>query len=122
MGLFKYAKIDTDCCMKKKIVEYTDTYEWIDHQEDRVRVGISQEGLRVIGEIVAIELPQPGQEIKKDEQIAIVESSKAATELYSPLTGKVVRVNTALTDHISLLNLDPEGEGWLYEILPDAFS
>lgn len=97
-------------------MKYTDSHEWICLQDTRARVGISAHGQKELGEIVYVELPKKGQIVSVGVEIAVLESTKAAVDIYSPLSGKVTKVNEALNQDISLLNEAPESEGWLFEI------
>lgn len=89
------------------------SHEWI--SEDG-KVGITKEAQKELGEIVYVELPKVGQEIKKGEEIAVLESTKAAVDIYSPASGRITQVNRALEEDPSLINSTPESDGWLYQI------
>lgn len=94
-------------------------YEWIeiDSQENVATIGITLLAQKEMGEVVYVELPQVGSYLKKEEQVAVLESTKAATDLYSPLEGKVIAINEALLEDPSLINRLPESEGWIFKLL-----
>lgn len=95
---------------------YADSHEWVRLEGGKGIVGISHHAQKELGEIVYVQLPKVGQEVKAGEEIAVLESTKAAADIYSPVSGIVVGVNTALEDDVSLMNTAPEGEGFLFEI------
>ena len=95
-------------------MKYTDTHEWyLDG-----KVGISKYAQQELGEIVYIELPKVGQVVKAGEEIAVLESTKAAADIYSPISGTITAVNMKLKEDVDLLNQSPEEEGYLFEIIP----
>jgi len=98
------------------MMKYTDSHEWIRKEETLATVGISRHARQELGEIVYVELPKVGQEVHAGAEIAVLESTKAAADIYAPVSGKVTKVNTALTENIALINDEPEGNGWLFEI------
>jgi len=94
---------------------YTETHEWIDEQG---HVGISHAAQAELGEIVYVELPQIGQQLAEGEEAAVLESTKAACDTYSPVAGVVIAVNERLKDDPGLINRSPEQEGFLFQIKP----
>ncbi len=106
--------------------EYTETKDWIEQisggQEARARIGLTTNAIMDIGPIVWIDLPQVGHKIQKGDVAVIVESTKAAVDIAGPVSGTVFRRNESLLSEsgIHCLNEDPEGDGWLYEIIPDS--
>lgn len=94
---------------------YRDTHEWV-NVEDLATVGISEFAQQQLGDITYVELPEVGEEVTQNEEVAVVESVKAASDIYSPVSGKVVEVNEALEDSPDLVNSDPYGEGWLIKV------
>lgn len=96
--------------------KYTDSHEWIETNENISRIGLSKSLVEEIGKIVSIELPKVGKDLQQGDLACVLESTKAAIETYAHVTGKVEQVNSALKKNLSLLNEDPEGKGWLYEI------
>ncbi len=105
---------------------YTRTHEWaLWMDDDTVAVGITDHAQRLLGDIVYVELPEVGREVEAEEACAVVESVKAASDIYAPLAGEIVAVNEALQDHPELINQDPYGEGWIFRLRPanpDAFD
>lgn len=97
-------------------VRYTDEHEWIRLEGDIVTVGITDYAQHQLGDVVYVELPQPGQKVEKGKQAAVVESVKAASEVYAPVTGEVVEVNQALVDEPATVNADPMGKGWFVKL------
>jgi glycine cleavage system H protein len=100
-------------------LHYAETHEWIRALDNgTVELGISDHAQHALGDLVYVELPEVGAEVSAGEGCAVVESTKAASDVYSPLDGEVVEVNDALTDSPELVNQDPYGEGWLVRIRP----
>lgn len=96
--------------------KYTKEHEWAQKEGNKVRVGITDHAQSSLGDIVFVELPKTGRELKSGETFGVVESIKAVSDLYSPLSGKVAAVNAAVTADPSLLNRDPHDSAWLIEI------
>lgn len=102
-------------------VRFTDQHEWIAVDGEEATVGISDYAQDQLGDVVYIELPEVGAKIDKGDEAAVVESVKAASEVYTPVTGQVTAANALLTDDPSQLNADAEGAGWIFKIrLADA--
>ncbi len=97
-------------------VKYTDEHEWIRLEGDIATVGITDYAQNQLGDVVYVELPKPGQKVEKGKQAAVVESVKAASEVFAPVTGEVVEVNQALTDEPATINADPMGKGWFMKL------
>jgi len=97
-------------------VYYTEEHEWIRAEGDTATVGITDYAQGQLGDIVFVELPEPGQRLDKREAAAVVESVKAASEVYAPVSGEVTQSNEALVDDPALVNGDPEGEGWFFRL------
>lgn len=100
--------------MVPKELLYTKDHEWVRLEDGRARVGITDHAQKSLGDIVYVELPPVGKEVKKGERTATVESVKAVGEIFAPLSGKVVEVNTTVTQSPDLINKDPYGQGWLF--------
>lgn len=98
------------------MIKYSDSHEWIKVEDNEGRVGISTHAQKELGEIVYIELPKVGQVVKAGEEIAVLESTKAAADIYTPVSGTITHINTHVKDNPSLMNHSPEGEGYLFEI------
>jgi glycine cleavage system H protein len=97
-------------------VLYTEEHEWIRRDGDTATVGITDFAQGQLGDIVFVELPEVGRQVTKGGEAAVVESVKAASDVYAPVSGEVVEANQALTDDPSLVNSDPEGEGWFFRL------
>ena len=97
-------------------VYYTKDHEWIRVEGKRGTVGISEHAQEQLGDIVYVELPEVGRTVAAHEQVAVVESVKAASEVYSPVSGTVVAVNAAIADNPALVNEDAEGTAWFFEV------
>ncbi len=107
------SEIPTEC-------KFLASHEWARLEEDgMVTVGISDYAQDALGDVVFVELPETGQQIAAGEEAGVVESVKAASDIYSPVSGSVVSVNTALEDEPEKVNQDPFGEGWFFKIEPD---
>ena len=102
-------------------LKYSKEHEWVRLEGDVATVGISDFALEQLGDVVFVELPDVGKQVVQNGDAAVVESVKAASEVYAPLAGEVVEVNTALEDDPELVNQSPTGEGWFMKIrLSDA--
>lgn len=100
---------------------FTQDHEWIDVDGETGTVGISDYAQSQLGDIVFVEVPEEGKSLSKGDDAAVVESVKAASDVYAPVSGTVIEGNAALADDSSLVNSDPEGEGWFFKItLTDA--
>lgn len=96
--------------------KYTKDHEWVSLEGDVGTVGISDHAQEQLGDLVFVEAPEPGTQLKKGDQAATIESVKAASEIYSPVSGEVTEGNAALADEPELVNSDPYGAGWFYKI------
>ncbi len=100
---------------------FTREHEWIKVDGDTATVGITNHAQEALGDIVFTEVPDSGKQLSKGQEAAVVESVKAASDVYSPVTGEVTEGNQAVADDPSLVNSDPEGAGWFFKIrLTDA--
>ena len=100
-------------------LRYTDKHEWVSHRcAATVRVGITDFAQDALGDIVFVQLPEPGPTVEAGEPLGEVESTKSVSEIYAPVSGTVVARNDQLTDRPELINTDPYGAGWLVEIEP----
>lgn len=98
-------------------LKYTKTHEWVRVETDgTVTIGITHYAQEALGDLVFVELPEIGQEVEIEEQCAVVESVKAASDIYSPIAGEVIKVNTALADKPELVNSSPYEDGWLFKV------
>jgi len=97
---------------------YVESHEWAATDDGTVRVGISDFAQDELGDVVFVELPSEGDDLAKGEEFGVVESIKAVSDLYAPVSGTVVAVNEDLFDRPELVNEDPYGDGWMLEIEP----
>lgn len=97
-------------------LKYNKSHEWVRREGDAFVVGITHYAQDQLGEVVYVELPDPGSSFETDEEIGSLESVKAVSELFAPLAGEIVEVNEALADEPNLVNDDPYGKGWLVKI------
>jgi glycine cleavage system H protein len=98
---------------------YTESHEWIKREGDKVRVGITDHAQAELTDVVFVELPKIDRQVNAKEPIAVVESVKAASDIYAPVKGSVVDANKALESNPALINTDPFGEGWLFVLKID---
>lgn len=94
-------------------LRYLDTHEWVRFEGEKAHVGITDYAQDQLGDVVFVELPEEGEEFEQKDNIAVVESVKAAADIYAPISGIVLEVNEALEDSPELVNEDPYGEGWM---------
>jgi glycine cleavage system H protein len=99
-------------------LRYLESHEWVSTEGDAARVGISDFAQDELGDVVFVELPDEGDELVAGDSFGVVESIKAVSDLYAPVSGTVVEVNEDLFDRPELLNEDPYGDGWLLEVEP----
>jgi len=95
---------------------FTKEHEWIRVEGDTATVGISEHAQQALGDIVFAEAPEAGRQLNKGDEAAVVESVKAASDVYAPVSGEVVEANGAIADEPALINTDPEGEGWFFKL------
>lgn len=101
-------------------LKFLKTHEWARLEDDGlVRVGISDHAQELLGDIVYVELPEVGSQVDAENSAAVVESVKAASDIYPPVSGEVVEVNEALGDQPERINEDAYGDGWIFVIKPD---
>ena len=104
-------------------LKFLESHEWARVEDDgTVTVGISDHAQELLGDIVFVELPEIGKEISQSSDIAIVESVKAASDVYSPLTGEIVEINESLNDNPEIINSSPYDDGWFFKIKPQDIS
>lgn len=102
-------------------LKFAESHEWITTGEETATVGISHHAQEELSDIVYVELPEVGRQVKKGESIAVVESVKAASDIYAPASGEITEINPALDADPAKVNADAFGEGWLFKIkLTDA--
>ncbi len=96
--------------------KYTKDHEWVSINENIAIVGISNHAQESLGDIVFVELPELGKEVSSGDQISVIESVKAASDIYSPVSGKILEINDNLSNDASIINKDAENEGWIFKI------
>jgi len=104
-------------------IRYTEEHEWVREEEDgNLTFGITDHAQDSLGDVVFVELPEAGQSVSAGDEVAVIESVKAAGEITLPVGGTIVEVNTALADKPELVNSDPLGEGWFFRLQADDTS
>lgn len=98
---------------------FTKEHEWIRVEGDTATIGISNHAQEALGDIVFAEVPEAGRRVSKGQEAAVVESVKAASDVYAPVSGKVIEGNQAVADDPALVNSDPEGQGWFFKLKLD---
>lgn len=97
-------------------MKYTEEHEWLREEGDLIVVGITEHAATQLGDIVFVELPEAGTTVSKDDEIVVIESVKAASDILAPIDGEIVEVNDALTEDPAKVNEDPIGDGWFFKI------
>lgn len=97
-------------------IYYSEDHEWINVEGNSGTVGITNYAQNALGDIVFVEVPEVGDEFAKGDEVAVVESVKAASEIYSPVSGEITAVNEELEDNAALVNSSPDGDGWFFKI------
>lgn len=103
-------------------MKFTEEHEWLLPEGDLIVVGITSHAAEQLGDVVFVELPEAGTEVAKDEEIVVIESVKAASDILAPLDGEIVEVNEALADTPGLVNEDAMGAAWFFKIKPSDLS
>lgn len=101
-----------------KTLKYSRTHEWVRQDDDIVTVGITDHAQCMLGDLVYVELPDVESSLELGQECAVVESVKAAADIYCPVSGEIVEINESLFDNPQLVNEDPYGNGWLFRIRP----
>jgi glycine cleavage system H protein len=96
--------------------KYTKEHEWVEVDGDTATVGITNHAQESLGDIVFIDLPTVGKEVKSNEELCVIESVKAASDIYAPIDGEVIEINNNLNDDASIVNQDPEKDGWIFKM------
>ncbi len=100
-------------------LKYVASHEWLRQEADgTITVGITDHAQDLLGDIVFLELPEEGTNVDADQEIAVVESVKAASDVYAPIAGEIIEINSELVDAPETINSDPYGEGWLFKMKP----
>lgn len=97
-------------------MKYTEEHEWLLAEGDLVKVGITEHAATQLGDLVFIELPEAGTEVSKDDEVVVIESVKAASDVLAPLDGEIVEVNEALVENPTMVNEDATGDGWMFKM------
>ena len=103
-------------------MKFTEEHEWLRVEGDLIVVGITEHAATQLGDIVFVELPEVETQIAKDDEVVVIESVKAASDILAPVDGEIVEVNEALSDNPALVNEDPLGEGWFFKVKVDDTS
>ncbi len=101
-------------------LKFSKDHEWVAMEGDVATIGITDHAQQALGDVVFVELPELGRVVAAGEACAVVESVKAASDVYAPISGRVVEVNAALADNPGTINSDPAGEGWFFKLEPSA--
>ena len=96
--------------------KFSKKHEWVSVEGDIATVGITKHATELLGDIVFVEVPEPGKAVEKDSQTAVVESTKAASDVYSPISGEIVEGNKSIVDDPVSVNTDPEGTSWFFKL------
>ena len=97
-------------------MKYTEEHEWLRLEGQVAVVGITEHAAEQLGDLVFVELPEVGTEVSKDDEVVVIESVKAASDILAPLSGKIIEVNQSIVEDPSLVNSDPAGQGWFFKI------
>jgi len=97
-------------------IYYSEDHEWINVEGSVGTVGITEYAQNALGDIVFVEVPEVGDEFAKGDEVSVVESVKAASEIYSPVTGEITAVNEDLEENAALVNSSPDGDGWFFKV------
>jgi glycine cleavage system H protein len=100
------------------MLKFTKDHEWVRMEGDTATIGITDHAQNALGDVVFVDLPEPGRVVAAGEAVAVVESVKAASDVYAPIAGRVVEVNAALADDPGTINREPTGGGWFFRIEP----
>ena len=97
-------------------MKFTEEHEWLREEDGLIVVGITEHASEQLGDVVFVELPEPGTEVTKDEEVCVIESVKAASDILAPIDGEIVEVNDVLVDEPGKVNEDPMGDAWFFKI------
>jgi len=99
-------------------LKFTSTHEWLREDHDEVTIGITDHAQQLLGDMVFVELPEIGDEVNAGDELGVVESVKAASDFYAPVSGTVTAVNHAIVENPAIVNTDPYADGWLVKLKP----
>lgn len=97
-------------------MKFTEEHEWLLDESGVITVGITEHAAEQLGDIVFVELPDAGTEVSKDEEVVVIESVKAASDILAPIDGEIVEVNEVIVDNPAMVNDDPQGEAWFFKM------
>ncbi len=97
-------------------MKFTEEHEWLREEDGLIVVGITEHAATQLGDVVFVELPEAGIEVTKDEDVVVIESVKAASDIMAPIDGEIVEVNDALADNPGMVNDDPLGDAWFFKM------
>ena len=97
-------------------MKFTDQHEWLQLDGDVIVVGITDHASEQLGDVIFVGLPEPGTTVAKDDEIAVIESVKAASDILAPVDGEIVEVNAAIVENPALVNEDPTGDAWFFKM------
>ena len=103
-------------------MKFTEEHEWLRVEDDLVVVGITSHAAEQLGDVVFVELPDAGTTVSKDDEVVVIESVKAASDILAPVDGEIAEVNDALVDDPGKVNEDPEGDAWFFKLKIEALS
>jgi len=99
-------------------MKFTEEHEWLRMEDDQVVVGITEHASQQLGDVVFVELPEVGTKVTKDDEVVVIESVKAASDILAPIDGEITEVNDTLTDEPGRVNDDPMGDAWFFKMAP----
>ncbi len=105
-----------------KEIKFTKDHEWIKFDDKYALVGITDFAQKQLGDVVFIQLPEIGLDFKNGDEVAVIESVKAASEIYAPISGQVIEVNESLNDSPEIINVDAENDGWIWKMSVEDFN
>ena len=97
-------------------VKFSKEHEWIKLEGELAKIGITKHAAEMLGDIVFVELPEKGSNVEKDGTAGVVESTKAASDVYTPVSGEITDINQSIVDDPSKINADPEGDAWFFKL------
>ena len=97
-------------------MKFTEEHEWLRIEGDEIVVGITTHAAEQLGDVVFVELPDEGLTVSKDDEVVVIESVKAASDILAPIDGEIIEVNAALTDNPAMVNDDPQGDAWFFKM------
>ena len=98
-------------------MKFTEEHEWLRQDGDEIVVGITTHAAEQLGDVVFVELPEEGITVSKDDEVVVIESVKAASDILAPIDGEITEVNSALADNPAAVNDDPQGEAWFFKMI-----